>query len=82
MMLFELILFLFDFSDNINVFDVIYGYEVNDVSNYNLSDGCLCVMDVVCENDMFKFDIIYLGEDFIIKMGFVYNDCVVFYSEE
>lgn len=81
-MLLEEISYGFDFSNNSNVLEVIYGYDVNDVSNYNLSDGWLCVIDVLCENDMVKFDVIYLGDEVIIKVGFVYNDCVVIYSEE
>lgn len=39
MMLLEEISYGFDFSNNSNVLEVIYGYDVNDVSNYNLSDG-------------------------------------------
>ena len=72
--------FSFDFSDNINAPDVTYGYEVNDASNYNLSDGRLRATDVVRENDTLKLDTTYLGEDLTIKMGFAYNDRVVSYS--
>ena len=74
--------FSFDFSDNINAPDVTYGYEVNDASNYNLSDGRLRATDVLRENDTLKLDTTYLGEDLTIKMGFAYNDRVVSYSEE
>jgi len=72
----------FDFSNNSNAPEVTYGYDVNDASNYNLSDGRLRATDVLRENDTVKFDATYLGDEVTIKAGFAYNDRVVTYSEE
>ncbi|MDP2536270.1 TonB-dependent receptor [Alteromonas stellipolaris] len=72
----------FDFSNNANAPALTYGYDTNDASNYNLSDGRLRATDVERENDTFKVDVSYLGDEVTIKTGFAYNDRVVTYAEE
>ncbi len=74
--------FSFDFSDNSNVPNVTYGYDVNDASLYDLSDGRLRATDVLRQNDTAKLDLVYAGDDITIKTGFAYNDRTVKYSEE
>lgn len=74
--------FSFDFSNNANVPTVDYGYDVNDASFYNLSDGRLRATDVLRENDTAKLDFTYTGDEVTIKSGFAFNDRVVNYSEE
>lgn len=72
----------FDFTNNANAPALTYGYDVNDASNYNLSDGRLRATDVVRANDTLKFDTTYIGDDITIKAGFAYNDREVTYTEE
>ncbi len=74
--------FSFDFSNNINAPDVTYGYDVNDASNYNLSDGRLRATDVLRENDTVKIDATYFADDVTIRTGLAFNDRTVTYSEE
>lgn len=74
--------FSFDFSNNINVPTLSYGYDVNDPSFYNLSDGRLRATDVLRENDTAKLDFTWESDDVTIKTGLAFNDRVVDYSEE
>lgn len=74
--------FSFDFSDNQNVPVVEYGYDVNDESLYDLSDGRLRATDVLRENDTAKLDAVYLADMMTIKAGLAFNDRSVSYSEE
>ncbi len=74
--------FSFDFSNNANVPEVSYGYDVNDPAMYNLSDGRLRATDVIRENDTLKLDLTYEGDEITLKTGLAFNDRVVDYSEE
>ena len=71
-----------DFGDNANVPVVDHGYNVNDASNYNLSDGRLRATDVIRENTTAKLDLEYEAENVTIKTGFAYNDRSVDFQEE
>jgi TonB-dependent receptor len=72
----------FDFGDNANVPVVDHGYDVNNVANYDLSDGRLRATDVIRENTTAKLDLEYEAEMVTIKTGFAYNDRTVDYKEE
>ena len=74
--------FSFDFSDSANVPVVDHGYNVNDDSLYDLSDGRLRATDVLRENDTAKVDLTYEADSVTIKTGIAYNDRNVSYSEE
>lgn len=73
--------FSFDFSDNANVPTTSYGYDVNDASNYNLSDGRLRAGDTVRENTTAKLDVTYELEEMTVKTGLALNDREVNYYE-
>ncbi|ALS97309.1 TonB-dependent receptor [Lacimicrobium alkaliphilum] len=72
----------FDFSNNANVPTLEYGYDTNDESLYDLSDGRLRATDVVRDNDTAKLDLTYYSDDVVIKTGLAFNNRVVSYSEE
>lgn len=74
--------FSFDFSNNANSPALDYGYDINDESMYDLSDGRLRATDVGRNNDTAKLDLIYDGETLKFKTGLAYNDRSVEYSEE
>ncbi|MDP5031112.1 MAG: TonB-dependent receptor [Paraglaciecola sp.] len=74
--------FSFDFTENENAPVVNYGYDVNDASFYDLSDGRLRATDVLRQNDTAKIDVIYEGDEVTLKTGYAYNDRTVTYSEE
>lgn len=74
--------FSFDFSNNENNPVVNHGYDINDESFYDLSDGRLRATDVLRENETAKIDVTYQGETVTLKTGFAYNDRTVNYSEE
>ena len=72
--------FGFDFTENANAPVLDYGYDFNDPSQYNLSDGRLRATDVLRENDTAKVDLTYSGEDVSVKMGVAYNNRSVDYK--
>lgn len=72
----------FDFSNNENNPVVDHGYDINDETFYDLSDGRLRATDVLRQNDTAKVDLIYQGEDVTIKTGLAFNDRTVNYAEQ
>jgi len=74
--------FSFDFTNNANAPDVQYGYDVNNPSFYDLSDGRLRATDVLRKNDTAKIDLTFEGDEVTVKTGYAYNDRTVTYSEE
>ncbi|MBU2881674.1 TonB-dependent receptor [Psychrosphaera sp. B3R10] len=71
----------FDFSDNANAPKTSFGYDVNDDSKYNLTDGRLRAGDTLRENDTMKLDLTYEMDDFTIVSGIAMNDRVIDYYE-
>lgn len=73
--------FSFDFTDNPNAPVTSYSYDVNDDSNYNLSDGRLRAGDTLRENDTMKLDLTYELDDMTLRSGLAVNDRVIDYYE-
>ncbi|WP_224745848.1 TonB-dependent receptor [Neiella litorisoli] len=74
--------FGFDFSKDKNAPELIYDYDYNDASSYDLKDGRLRATDVLRENDTAKLDLDYAGDEVNLKVGIAYNDRSVDYKEE
>lgn len=73
--------FSFDFSKNPNAPVTSYGYDVNDASNYNLTDGRLRAGDTVRDNTTAKLDLTYELDDITLRTGLAINDREVNYYE-
>ncbi|WP_341205784.1 TonB-dependent receptor [uncultured Psychrosphaera sp.] len=73
--------FSFDFSNNPNAPVTSYGYDVNDASNYNLTDGRLRAGDTVRDNTTAKLDLTYEMDEMTVRTGLAFNDREVNYYE-